>query len=68
MEEKLLTVPHRKGYGHLAFEVDDVAEVLANLLKNGGSKQGEISGKRVEGVGYITYEYSDKNNVTTLII
>ena len=58
MEEKLPTLPNRKGYGHLAFEVDNVAEVLANLLQNGGSKQGEISGKRVEGVGYITYTYA----------
>ena len=58
MEEKLPTTPNRKGYGHLAFEVNDVAAILQKLLKNGGSKQGEISGKKVEGVGYITYTYA----------
>ncbi|MEM1124802.1 MAG: VOC family protein [Bacteroidota bacterium] len=58
MEENLPTTPNRKGYGHLAFEVNDVAEVLGKVLKNGGSKQGEISGKKVEGVGYITYVYA----------
>ena len=58
MEEKLATTPNRKGYGHLAFEVDNVGDVLQKLLQNGGSKQGEISGKRVAGVGYITYTYA----------
>ena len=58
MEEKLPPTPNRKGYGHLAFEVDDVAAVLQQLLHHGGSKQGEISGKKVEGVGYITFIYA----------
>ena len=58
MEEALPTTPNRKGYGHLAFEVEDVAVILQKLLEYGGSKQGEISGKRVEGVGYITYTYA----------
>ncbi len=58
MEDNLVTIPNRKGFGHIAFEVDDVAEVLENLLVNGGSKQGEITGKMVEGVGYITLIYA----------
>ncbi|MEM1121387.1 MAG: VOC family protein [Bacteroidota bacterium] len=58
MEDKLPTVPNRKGYGHLAFEVDNVAEVLGKLLESGGSKQGAISGKKVKGVGYITFVYA----------
>ena len=58
MDEKLPTTPNRKGYGHLAFEVDDVTETLAVLLANGGSQQGEISGKEVAGVGYITFVYA----------
>ena len=58
MEEKLPTTPNRKGYGHLAFEVANVTDVLQKLLANGGSKQGEISGKDVIGVGYITYIYA----------
>jgi len=58
MAEKLPTTPNRKGYGHLAFEVDNVADVLQKLLQYGGSKQGAISGKKVAGVGYITYTYA----------
>lgn len=58
MEEKLPTTPNRKGYGHLAFEVDNVKEVLEKVLVNGGSKQGVISGKEVTGVGYITFVYA----------
>lgn len=58
MEDNLATIPNRKGFGHIAFEVDDVAEVLENLLAHGGSKQGEITRKMVEGVGYITLTYA----------
>ena len=58
MAENLPTVPNRKGYGHLAFEVENVATVLEKLLKHGGSKCGEISGKEVPGVGYITFVYA----------
>ena len=58
MDEKLPTTPNRKGYGHLALEVENAADILQKLLQHGGSKQGEISGKRVAGVGYITYTYA----------
>jgi len=58
MEENLPSVPHRKGFGHIAFEVEDVAKVLEEVLLHGGSKQGEISGKFIEGVGYITLIYA----------
>lgn len=58
MEENLATIPNRKGYGHIAFEVDNVATVLAKLLANGGSKQGQITAKMVKGVGYITLVYA----------
>ena len=58
MEEKLPTKPNRKGYGHLAFEVESVTIILEKIITNGGSKQGEISGKRVAGVGYITFAYA----------
>jgi predicted enzyme related to lactoylglutathione lyase len=57
MEEKPLTLPHRKGFGHIAFEVEDVAAILEKVLEHGGSKQGEISGQQVAGVGYITVIY-----------
>ena len=58
MADKLPTFPNRMGYGHLAFEVADVAETLQKLLQNGGDRLGEISGRAVEGVGYITFVYA----------
>ncbi len=58
MEDNLPSLPNRKGYGHIAFEVEDVAQVLSKVLLHGGSKQGEISGKFIEGVGYITLIYA----------
>ncbi len=33
---------NRCGIAHLAFEVDDVEETLANLLREGGSQLGEV--------------------------
>jgi len=58
MKEKLDTLPNRKGYGHIAFEVENVAAVLEKVLEYGGSKQGEISQKLVAGVGFITLIYA----------
>ena len=58
MEEAAAKIPNRKGYGHIAFEVDDVAAILEKVLQYGGSKQGEISEKLVAGVGYITLIYA----------
>ena len=58
MKEKLLPLANRKGYGHIAFEVADVASTLQQVLKYGGKSVGEISGKSVKGVGYITVVYA----------
>ena len=49
--------PNKKGYGHLAFEVEDVAEVLNKALQHGAQKSGEISSNQVPGVGIITFIY-----------
>lgn len=50
--------PNTKGYGHIAFEVNNVTEVLNNLIKNGGRKSGEISKRDAEGVGILTFIYA----------
>ena len=42
---------------HLAFDVDDVANATADVLKHGGSKLGEITSSEVEGVGLLTFVY-----------
>jgi len=58
MEEAAIKIPNRKGYGHIAFEVDNVAVVLEKVLAYGGSKQGAISEKLIAGVGFITLIYA----------
>ncbi len=50
--------PNTKGYGHIAFEVEDVEEVLKSLIKNGGKATGEVTQKEVEGVGKLTFVYA----------
>lgn len=49
--------PNQRGFGHLAFEVDDVEKTLYEIEANGGIKQGEITSRWVEGVGEITFVY-----------
>ncbi len=56
--ENGLVEPNQRGFGHLAFEVEDVEETTKLLVENGGSKNGEISERRVEGVGIITFIYT----------
>ena len=51
-------VPNRRGLGHLAFEVDDVAAVLPVLQEHGGSLLGELTTNPVEGVGLLTFVYT----------
>jgi catechol 2,3-dioxygenase-like lactoylglutathione lyase family enzyme len=48
---------NREGFGHIAFEVVDVIQVMEKALKNGGSKVGEVTSKQVEGVGTLTFVY-----------
>jgi predicted enzyme related to lactoylglutathione lyase len=49
---------NRKGLGHLAFEVDDVAATLAQIEAHGGSALGEVTVREIEGVGTITFVYA----------
>jgi predicted enzyme related to lactoylglutathione lyase len=48
---------NREGFAHIAFEVDDIEPATAAVLKNGGSKVGEVSSSPVEGVGILTFVY-----------
>ncbi|MEL7534975.1 MAG: VOC family protein [Bacteroidota bacterium] len=50
--------PNQRGFGHIAFEVDDVAKLLDLVKQNGGSVQGEITLRKVAGVGQITFVYA----------
>ena len=58
IHERDVPAPNAHGLAHLAFEVDDVAEKLAELLARGGSTLGEVTAREVEGVGHLTYVYA----------
>lgn len=47
-----------QGFGHIAFQVDNVEEVLDKLLEYGGKRFGEIIHKEYEGIGLLTAVYA----------
>ncbi|MFN8608330.1 MAG: VOC family protein [Vulcanimicrobiota bacterium] len=47
----------RRGLGHLAFQVDDVAEMLKKALCHGGKALGEPVQQQIDGVGLLTFVY-----------
>jgi len=49
--------PNTRGFGHIAFEVEDVSESLSEVINNGGTEQGQMVTRRGEGVGEITFVY-----------
>ncbi len=50
--------PNKRGFGHIAFEVESVELVLEVLERNGGRTSGEITRRKVDGVGEITFVYA----------
>lgn len=50
--------PNQLGWGHLAFEVDDVAAALQAVVDDGGSPLGEVVSLQVPEVGTITWTYA----------
>ena len=53
-----VTPPNLRGFGHIAFEVNNVKSTLKNLIKNGGKAIGNITQRQVIGVGEITFIYT----------
>ncbi len=49
---------NRQGFGHIAFLVDSIEEVLNDLLKNGGSRLGEIVVTDYKELGTLTVVYA----------
>jgi len=48
---------NREGIMHLAFEVDDLQQAVADVLSHGGSKVGDIASSEVSGVGTLAFIY-----------
>ena len=57
VEEQAAVAPNKRGFGHIAFEVENVEEITKAVLKNGGESFGEITKRKVEGVGELTFMY-----------
>lgn len=49
--------PNHRGFGHIAFEVENVAELVEKIEVEGGQKLGEITEREIAGVGIITFIY-----------
>lgn len=61
-----------KGLRHIAFETESVDELKRRrelVLKNGGGKLGEITSRRIEGVGEVTFVYltDPEGNIVELV-
>lgn len=57
-EQQSPVAVNKRGFGHIAFEVESVEDTLSDLLKNGGSKSGEVVKRIIEGIGEITFIYA----------
>ena len=51
-------LPNKRGFGHIAFEVDDFEMVLRNLEMNGGTRFGETTKRIIGDIGEITFIYA----------
>lgn len=57
-EDKPSPAANREGFGHIAFEVEDVAAGLAEIVEHGGGALGEVTEHDVPGVGPLTFVYA----------
>ncbi len=57
LDRELPVKANRKGFGHIAFQVDDVSEILQRVLDSGGRAVGEIAKHEIPGVGLLTFVY-----------
>jgi catechol 2,3-dioxygenase-like lactoylglutathione lyase family enzyme len=57
-DERELPVPNHPGFGHVAFEVDDVSAAFQAVLAAGGSRLGEVVTLTVPQAGTITWTYA----------
>ena len=56
--ERSVPRTNRKGFGHIAFRVDDLEEVLNTLLENGGTQLGAVVTTQIADAGKITFVYA----------
>ncbi|MEA9977280.1 MULTISPECIES: VOC family protein [unclassified Pseudomonas] len=57
VEDHVEKSANSKGYTHIAFEVSDMSEVCAKVVRGGGWMLGKLSRQPVKGVGICTFIY-----------
>lgn len=57
-EDRNETKVNQLGFGHIAFEVDDVPNALREVLSHGGCTVGKVVKHKVPGVGVLTFIYA----------
>ncbi|WP_400193777.1 VOC family protein [Hymenobacter sp. B81] len=57
LNNRARTAPHRPGFGHIAFEVEDVAAARAVVIAEGGSALGEVATQMTPLGRTITWAY-----------
>jgi len=55
--DRLAAAANRRGLGHIAFEVDDVASAADRVCSRGGRMVGDIVSREIPGAGSITFAY-----------
>jgi catechol 2,3-dioxygenase-like lactoylglutathione lyase family enzyme len=62
------SLPNQKGFGHIAFHVDDVEEIAAKAIRYRGSMLGNIVSHPVQGVGLLMFVYISDPDGNTIEI
>lgn len=57
-EDKPSPAANREGFGHIAFEVENIATALDVVRRHGGCAVGEVVSQEVVGVGVLTFVYA----------
>jgi catechol 2,3-dioxygenase-like lactoylglutathione lyase family enzyme len=68
MKEKLAPASNREGFGHIAFEVENVETAVQVVIENGGRLYGKVVTREVPGIGMLTFTYvlDPENNLIEL--
>jgi predicted enzyme related to lactoylglutathione lyase len=59
---------NREGFGHIAFQVDDLEVLCQRVVNHGGKLLGEITSKEIEAVGKLSFIYvtDPENNIVEI--
>jgi len=55
--DRLAAAANRRGVGHIAFKVDDVAGAADRVCAEGGRMLGDVVSREIPGAGFIAFAY-----------